>query len=71
MIGASGMGIAYDRRGNITSETFFGPDQKFVVGQFGFAKQTVEWQTATRSLTRVYGANEQRIPAFFGRSRAC
>jgi hypothetical protein len=66
MLGASGMGITYDRRGNITSKTFFGPDQKLVIGQFGFAKQTVEWQTATRSLTRVYGANEQPIPAFFG-----
>jgi len=66
MFGASSMEITYDRRGNITSETLFGPDQKLAIGQFGFAKQTVEWQTATRSLARVYGANEQPIPAFSG-----
>ena len=30
-LGAAGIGFTYDRRGQITSQTFFGPDQKMVV----------------------------------------
>jgi YD repeat-containing protein len=58
--------LTYDQRGNMTSQTFFGPDQKLIVGVFGFAKQLIEWQGANRSLTRFYGANERPTPAFGG-----
>lgn len=65
-VGAASIGLTYDRRGYLLAQTFFGPDQKLVVGQSGFAKQTAEWQSATRSLARFYGASEQPIPALQG-----
>jgi hypothetical protein len=45
MLGASGMGITHDRRGNITSETFFGPDQKFVIGVLRAFEGLLTWGT--------------------------
>jgi YD repeat-containing protein len=66
MAGAASIGFTYDRRGNVTSQTFFGPDQSMVVGASGFAKQTIEWQAPNRFLGRVFGANDQPIPAFDG-----
>jgi len=66
MAGAASIGYTYDRRGNLTSQTFFGPDQSMVVSAAGFAKQTIEWQSPNRFLSRVFGANGQPIPAFGG-----
>ena len=54
--------IAYDIHGYVASQTFWGPDQKLTPGSQGFAKVTNEWQSATRSRQRFYGANEQPIP---------
>jgi TIR domain-containing protein/PDZ domain-containing protein len=65
-LNAASFGLTYDRRGNITSSSYFGPDQKLSISQLGFAKQTIEWRTATRALARFYGANNQPIPALIG-----
>ena len=66
MAGAASIGYTYDRHGNVTSQTFFGPDQSMVVSALGFAKQTIEWLSPTRLVSRVFGANDQPIPAFGG-----
>lgn len=65
-VGVAGMGVTYDRRGYLVSQTYFGPDQRLALGRPGFARQTFEWQSATRSLSRFYGVSEQPIPAFQG-----
>ena len=68
-LGAAGIGFTYDRRGQITSQTFFGPDQKMVVGQPGFAKQTSEWWSATRSLRAILRCEWTACPSARGRVR--
>jgi len=65
-LGVAGFVMTYDSQGRITSQTFFGPDQQPVIGRGGFAKQTLEWPTSSRSVIRVYGPFDRPLPVLGG-----
>ena len=46
--------LAYDNRGRLTTMSFFGPDQRPVLGPEGYARRTLEWLSPTRVLFRFY-----------------